>query len=81
MGINPKQLFIKPHKKRERHKNIKAFFCKNIFLRYFKAQKDVIKLNNIENNDNIKEMRQYYEKNNKFNSRGEGGISSFRIFI
>ena len=81
MGINPKQLFIKPHKKREKHKNIKAFFCKNIFLRYFKAQKDVIKLNNIENNDNIKEMRQYYEKNDKYISKGEGGLSSFRIFI
>ena len=31
MGINPKQLFIKPHKKREKHKNIKAFFCNKIF--------------------------------------------------
>ena len=81
MGINPKQLFIKPHHKREKHQKIKAFFCKNIYLHYFKQSKEIFHLKNFENNDNdnIKEMRQYYEYPYKYISKGEGGLSSFRI--
>ena len=79
MGINPKQIFTKPHKKREKHQKIKAFFSKNIFLQYFKPQNKINQLKNIEKNDYIKEMRQYHEYPNKYISRGEGGLSSFRI--
>ena len=79
MGINPRQLFTKPHKKRDKHQKIKAFFSKNIFLQYFKPQDKIYKLKNIEKNDYIKEMRQYHEYPNKYISRGEGGLSSFRI--
>ena len=79
MGINPRQLFTKPHKKREKHQKIKAFFFKNIFLQYFKPQNQINQLKNIEKNDCIKEMRQYHEYPNKYISRGEGGLSSFRI--
>ena len=79
MGINPRQLFFKPHRKREKHQKIKAFFCRNIYLQYFKAENETYILKNIENNDNIKEMNQYYEYPNKYLSKGEGGLSSFRL--
>jgi hypothetical protein len=78
MGINPIQLFKKPHPKREKHQKIKAFFYKNIYLQYFKAKENIEKINNNEY-DNIKEMKQYYENEFKYFSRGEGGLSSFRI--
>ena len=79
MGINPKPLFPKPHRKRERHQKIKAFFCKNIYLHYFKAKDEIYKLKNFEDdNDIIKDMRQYYEIPYKYISKGEGGICSFK---
>ena len=78
MGINPIQLFHKPHHKREKHKKIKAFFSKNIYLQYFKINEKIMKLKNIENNGFI-EMRKYYEYPNKYISSGEGGLSSFKI--
>ena len=78
MGINPIQLFTKPHPKREKHEKIKAFFYKNIYLQYFKAKENIDKINNNEY-DNIKEMKQYYENEFGYFSRGEGGLSSFRI--
>ena len=62
MGINPKQLFTKAHHKREKHQKIKAFFCKNIYLHYFKAKNDIYHLKNFEENDDyITDMKQYYE--------------------
>ena len=79
MGINPKQLFTKAHHKREKHQKIKAFFCKNIYLHYFKAKNDIYHLKNFEENDDyIKDMKQYYEYPYKYISKGEGGLNSFR---
>ena len=79
MGINPKQLFTKPHHKREKHQKIKAFFCKNIYLNYFKAKNEIYQLKNFEeDNDYIKEMKQYYEYPYTYISKGEGGLNSFK---
>ena len=79
MGINPKQLFTKAHHKREKHQKIKAFFCKNIYLHYFKATNDIYHLKNFEENDDyITDMKQYYEYPYKYISKGEGGLNSFR---
>ena len=79
MGINPKQLFTKAHYKREKHQNIKAFFCKNIYLHFFKAKNEIYQLKNFEENDDyIKDMKQYYEYPYKYISKGEGGLNSFR---
>jgi hypothetical protein len=79
MGINPKNLFPKPHRKRERHEKIKAFFCKNIYLHYFKAKDEIYQLKNFEDdNDYIKDMKQYYEIPYKYISNGEGGLCAFK---
>ena len=93
MGINPLQLFNKPHNKREKYLKIKEFFGKEIFLNNFKMSKNLNsniknfyenddKKNIINNKENIKihEMYKYYEYKSDYLSKGEGGLSSFRIF-
>ena len=79
LGIDPNQIFTKPHHKRERHQRIKAFFGRNIYMQYFKEKGDKYLLNNLENNCVIKEMNKYYEYTSKYLSKGEGGLSSFRM--
>ena len=80
MGINPIQLFNKPHAKRERHQKIKEFFGKSGYLQYFKP-KDKDKEFKIKNffDGKICEIHKYYEYTDKFLSKGEGGLSSFKI--
>ena len=79
MGIDPIQLFNKPHHKRERHQKIKAFFGKSIYLRNSKLIGEKYILKNFENNSTIKEMNKYYEYCFNCISKGEGGLSSFRM--
>ena len=79
MGIDPIQLFTKPHHKREKHQKIKAFFGKSIYLRNFKITDERVVLKNFENNSSIKEMNKYYEYCFENISKGEGGLSSFRM--
>ena len=79
MGIDPIQLFTKPHHKREKHQKIKAFFGKSIYLRNFKITDEKVVLKNFENNSSIKEMNKYYEYCFENISKGEGGLSSFRM--
>ena len=79
LGIDPIQIFNKPHHKRERHQKIKAFFGRNIYMTYFKEKEEKYFLKNLENNCTIKEMNKYYEFSSKYLSKGEGGLSSFRM--
>jgi len=79
MGIDPIQLFVKPHHKREKHQKIKAFFGKSIYLRNFKITDERVVLKNFENNSSIKEMNKYYEYCYENISKGEGGLSSLRM--
>ena len=79
LGINPKQIFNKSHHKRERHQKMKAFFGRNIFMQFFKAKEEKYLLKNLENNCFIKEMNKYYEYSSEFLSKGEGGLSSFKM--
>ena len=79
MGIDPIQIFNKPHHKRERHQRIKAFFGRKIFLSYFKPSEEENALKHFDNNNVIKEMRKYYEYASKFISKGQGGLSALRI--
>ena len=81
LGIDPVQIFYKPHHRRERHQKIKAFFGRNIYLPYFKAKDEKILLKNLEKNCIIKEMNKYYEYSSKNLSKGEGGLSSFRMYF
>ena len=79
LGISPKQLFNKSHHKRERHQKMKAFFGRNIYMQYFNAKDENYLLKNLENNCVIKEMSKYYELSSEFLSKGEGGLSSFKM--
>ena len=79
LGINPKQLFNKSHHKRERHQKMKAFFGRNIYIQYFKPKDEEYLLKNLENHCVIKEMNKYYENSSEFLSKGEGGLSSFKM--
>ena len=79
MGIDPIQLFNKPHHKRERHQKIKAFFGKSIYLRNFKLIGEKFILKNFDNISTIKEMNKYYEYCFNCITKGEGGLSSFRM--
>ena len=79
LGIDPLQIFTKPHHKREKHQKIKAFFGRNIYLPYFKEKGDKYLLKNLENNCIIKEMNKYYEYTSQYLSKGEGGLSSFKM--
>ena len=80
MGIDPVQLFTKPHPKRERHQIMKAFFGKSVFLTFFEAKEsDNYQIKNFHSSSKIKEIYSYYEKNNGVLSHGEGGLSSFRM--
>ena len=81
LGIDPVQIFNKPHHRRERHQKIKAFFGRNIYLPYFKEKGEKYLLKNLENNCIIKEMNKYYEYTSKYLSKGEGGLSSFRMYF
>ena len=79
MGINPLQLFNKPHPKRERHQRIKAFFGRSAYLTYFSPISNKFPLKNFNNFSKVKEVRKYYEDISGVLSKGEGGLSSFRI--
>ena len=79
MGINPIQLFNKPHPKRERHLIMKAFFGRSAYLTYFTPTPNKYELKNFNNNSVIKEINKYYEDSTGVLSNGEGGLSSFRI--
>ena len=79
MGIDPIQLFNKPHPKRERHHVMKAFFGRSAYLTYFSPTQNKYQIKNFNYNSNIKEMNKYYEDNSDVLSYGEGGLSSFRI--
>ena len=79
MGIDPIQLFNKPHPKRERHHIMKAFFGRSAYLTYFSPIQTKYQLKNFNNNSTINEMNKYYEDNSGVLSYGEGGLSSFRI--
>ena len=79
MGIDPIQLFTKPHPKRERHFKIKAFFGRSCYLTYFTPNNIKYPLKNFLKNTKIKEVRKYYENISGVLSKGEGGLSSFRI--
>ena len=79
MGIDPIQLFNKPHPKRDRHHIIKAFFGRSAYLTYFAPLPTKYPLKNFLQNSKIKEVRKYYEDISGVLSKGEGGLSSFRI--
>ena len=79
MGIDPIQLFTKPHPKRERHHIMKAFFGRSAYLTYFAPMQSRYQIKNFNNNTMIKEIIKYYEDNSGVLSNGEGGLSSFRI--
>ena len=79
MGIDPIQLFSKPHPKRERHFKIRAFFGRSCYLTYFTPNSIKYPLKNFLKNSKIKEVRKYYENISGVLSQGEGGLSSFRI--
>ena len=79
MGIDPIQLFNKPHPKRERHHIMKAFFGRSAYLTYFTPVQNKYKLKNFNSNSIIQEINKYYEDNTGVLSNGEGGLSSFRI--
>jgi hypothetical protein len=79
MGIDPIQLFTKPHPKRERHHIIKAFFGRSAYLTYFAPIPTKYPLKNLLPSSKIKEVRKYYEDISGVLSKGEGGLSSFRI--
>ena len=79
MGIDPIQLFTKPHPKRERHHVMKAFFGRSAYLTYFAPIQTKYQLKNFNSNTMIKEIIKYYEDNSGVLSNGEGGLSSFRI--
>ena len=79
LGINPIQLFNKPHHRRERHQKIKAFFGRNIYLPYIKQKGEKYLLKNLEPSCVIKEMNKYYEYSSNYISKGEGGLSSFKM--
>ena len=79
LGIDPIQIFNKPHHRRERHQKIKAFFGRNIYLPYFKEKGEKYFLQNLENNCIIKEINKYYEFSSNYLSKGEGGLSSFKM--
>ena len=78
MGIDPIQLFNKPHPKRERHHIMKAFFGRSAYLTYFAPIQNKYKLKNFNNSSIINEINKYYEDNTGVLSNGEGGLSSFR---
>ncbi len=79
MGINPIQLFTKPHPKRERHHIMRAFFGRSAYLTYFTPIQTKYPMKNFDQKTKIKEMRKYYENISGVISKGEGGLSSFRI--
>ena len=79
MGIDPIQLFNKPHPKREKHQIMKAFFGRSAYLTYFTPIPNKYQLRNFNNNSKIKEIKKYYEYDTEVLSNGEGGLSSFRI--
>ena len=79
MGIDPIQLFNKPHPKRERHQIMKAFFGRSAYLTYFAPIKTKYILRNFNNNNKIKEINKYYENISGVLSKGEGGLSAFRM--
>ena len=79
MGIDPIQLFNKPHPKRERHQVTKAFFGRSAYLTYFGPSQNKYHINNFKINSSIKEINKYYEDSTGVLSSGEGGLSSFRI--
>ena len=80
IGIDPIQLFNKAHPKRERHQINKAFFGRSVFMTFFEAnESENYHIKNFHNSSKIKEIYSYYENKNGILSRGEGGLSSFRI--
>ena len=79
MGIDPIQLFTKPHPKRERHHIIQAFFGRSAYLTYFAPLPNKYPLKNFSSSSKIKEVRKYYEDISGVLSKGEGGLSSFRM--
>jgi hypothetical protein len=79
LGINPIQLFNSPHHKRLRHQKMKAFFGRNLYLYHFKPKEEEYTLSNLDINCVVKEMKKYYEYSSKYISKGEGGLSSFRM--
>ena len=79
MGVDPIQLFNKPHPKRERHRVMKAFFGRSAYLTYFTPIQNKYELKNFNKNSVIKEMNKFYEDSTGVLSFGEGGLSSFRM--
>ena len=80
MGQNPTQLFQKSHPKKERNLKNKAFFGNLKFLLNFnydenKLEKIYLPFEEIEN------FKGFYEIDDINISKGEGGLSSFRIII
>ena len=79
MGIDPIQIFNKPHHKRDKLPKIKAFFGRKVYMNCFSPREEKYLLKNFVINCTIKEMNKYYEYSFKNISKGEGGLSSFRI--
>ena len=80
MGVDPIQILNKPHRKREKHGKIKAFFGKILFLLNLEVINDKCLVKNFDD-FSIKEIYKYKENNCYCVSKGEGGLSSFRIIL